>query len=65
MRLQNGLEITQNRAEETIKFSKIINNKLRWLETKCKTINMLMVLAKGYESYSDEQFLAEVEATKN
>jgi len=65
MRLQNGLELTYNKETNMVKFSKLIGNKLRWLETSCKSCNMLFMIANGYSQYSDEQFMAEVEATKN
>ncbi len=63
MRLQNGLELSYNKESETVRFSKLINNKLRYLDTKCKSCKMLFALSQGYSSYGDKEFLDEIQAT--
>ncbi len=58
MRLSNGIEV-EAVDDTTVEFTKLIDSKLYKVKATCKTVKMLMIIARGFGSYTDDEFKTE------
>jgi len=64
MRLSNGIEV-EVLDDTTVEFTKLIDSKLYKVKARVKTTKMLLIVASGFGSYTDDEFKAEAILTSS